>query len=116
MNSADSIKELEMSIEQAKQLVRMGEALDRLHNNPDFKNIILKEYLTEEPVRLVHVKADANMQSAESQQAILKQMDAIGSLANFFRTVRYHAEMSRKAIADSEELRNELLSEEVENG
>ena len=37
---ADDIQEIEISIEDAKKAIRMGELVDRLEQNEDFKELI----------------------------------------------------------------------------
>ena len=112
----DTLATIEQSIKQAKELVDVGAALTRLRSNRDFKRIILDGYFDKEAVRLVHLKGDANMQSAESQKSILSQMDAIGALASYFSTVNYKAGMAKKAIAFDEETRDELSQESLNVG
>lgn len=110
--SDTALQEIELSIKEAQKFVELGNALVRLQSNQDFKKIILEGYFKEEAIRLVHLKSDSNMQSAERQQGILRDMDAIGALEQHLRMVLHRADMARKAIVDAEELRDELLTEE----
>ena len=56
------IQQLEHEIQTSKKSVELGNALERLFNNRDFKNIVLKGYLEQEAVRLVHLKASPEME------------------------------------------------------
>ena len=107
----NNVAQLEMNISRSKELVAMGEALVRLMANRDFKQVIDVGYFEQEAIRLVHLKADPNMQSAESQRNILMQMDAIGSLNQYLQLVDFRAAMAHKAIAADEEARDEILAE-----
>lgn len=109
--SQDQIAEIEMNITEAKKFVAEGNSLVRLLSNRDFKKIVLEGYFEKEAVRLVHLKADHNMQSPENQAAIMTQIDAIGSLTHYFRTLRHNANMAEKAISESEETLDELRGE-----
>ena len=83
------VEQIELNIQQAKQLVEMGDVLDRLTQNPDFTRVIDEGYLKNEAVRLVHLKAAPSMQSDEAQQAITKEIDGIGALLGYFRAIRH---------------------------
>lgn len=100
--SQQAIEEIEVSITEAKKMVSLGSALERLLNNRDFKRVILEEYLDREAVRLVHLKADHNSQDEAAQKGILTQMDAIGSFTNYCRNVTAAAERAKHAIEDGE--------------
>lgn len=112
----DTIQAIEANIKEARRIVDLGESLERLRSNRDFKKVIVEGYFEQEAIRLVHLKADPSMQSAESQKSIVSQMDAIGSLHQYFNTVYQKASLARKAIAADEETRDEILAEEANNG
>jgi hypothetical protein len=111
----DTIQKIELNIANAKKIVDMGTALERLSNNRDFKKVIQEGYFEQEAIRLVHLKADPNFQTIERQQSIITQMDAIGSLVEFFQTIKQKASMASKAIDADEEARDEILAEEMNN-
>ena len=113
MDNTQVIQDIELNIKQAKVLVDTGNALERLRNNRDFKEIINKGYFEQEAIRLVHLKGDPSMQTAEYQDSIIKQMDAIGALNQYFNTVFHRASLAEKAIASDEEARDELLAEDA---
>lgn len=111
MNKEDQIKQIDLSIKDAQELVEAGSALQKLYSNKDFKTVIIKGYFEQESIRLVHLKADPSMQSADSQLSIVKQMDSIGNLKQFFYGVMHRASMATKAIESDEAAREELLME-----
>jgi len=112
--SQSAIEEIELNIKEAKKMVDLGKALDRLHSNRDFKKVIGEGFFKDEAVRLVHLKSDPSMQSEEHQEAVAKQMDSIGGLVHYFRTVAHRAMLAEKAIEADEETREELLAEELD--
>lgn len=116
MDNTKAIQDIELNIKQAKELVDTGRALDRLRNNKDFIEVVKKGFFEQEAVRLVHLKSDPSMQSADSQLSINKQMDAIGALNQYFQVVYHRAELAEKAISADEEARDELLQEDMNNG
>ena len=105
------LKQVENSIKQATGHLEFGIAIERLRTNRDFKKVIVEGYFEQEAIRLVHLKADPNMQSAAHQEAILKQMDSIGALNQYFQTKSHLAAMASKSIDSDEELLDELLNE-----
>ena len=107
----DALKEIESNIKESKKLVELGAALERLRNNPDFKEVIIQGYFEQEAIRLVHLKADKNMQTPERQASIVAQMDAIGALSEYFAVVSHRAMLASKAIESDEQTRDELLAE-----
>lgn len=112
MNNESHIQELDRSIAENNKLVELAKSLERLENNRDFRRIIGEGYFNQEAVRLVHLKADQAMQSPASQAAILRDIDAIGTLAGYFRSVRIQAGMAAASIDAAEEQRIELLNGE----
>lgn len=107
----NAIQEIELNIKEAQKIVDLGASAQRLIANRDFKKVVMEMYFEKEAVRLVHLKANPAMQDKDRQEAIVKEMDAIGSFHQFLRTLEIQAEMARRAIEDSEDLREELLAE-----
>ena len=109
--SDTELQQLERNIKHAQKTVDLGDALDRLRNNKDFKKIIGEAYFNEEAIRLVHLMSDVNMQSPEIQQSIHKQMIAIGVFHDFLNTLSIRADMARRSVAADEATRDEMLAE-----
>lgn len=114
MDNTREIQAIESNMKRNQLLVDQGNALERLRSNKDFKKVILDSYFEQEAIRLVQLKADPSMQKEENQAAIIKQMDAIGALAQYFNTVFQFAQMAKKNLASDEEMRDELLAEGLE--
>jgi hypothetical protein len=110
MSKALELMQLERSIEENKRLIELSKSLRRLEVNPDYKSIITQLYLKDEAVRLVHLKADPAMQHEVRQVAIVKDIDAIGSLASFLRTIHVQAETAARSLPDDEETLIELMN------
>lgn len=106
--TTDSIQEIEMGIEEAREYIERGEALERLYRNPDFQNIVVKGYFEREAVRLVHLKGDPAMRAPEHQAAIIQDMDGIAALHSHFRVILMQAQQMREAIQDGEEALEEI--------
>jgi len=109
--SSEMLQRVEHSIQYHKKFVELGNALERLKSNKDFKKLILEGYFEKEAIRLVHFKASPSAQTEEMQKSIELQMNAIGALSQYFNTVFQQAEMARKTIEQDEAMREELLEE-----
>lgn len=103
MSLENDIQHIELYIEDAKKFVEAGKSVERLQKNRDFKKIIEEGYFRDEAVRLVSVKSDPSLQSPEKQEAIIKAIDAIGSLQGYIRTILQQASVATDAIAQAEE-------------
>lgn len=114
--SNQTLQAIEDNIKQARKIAEVGEALERLKNNRDFKRVVIEGYFEQEAIRLVHLKSDQNFQSPDMQKSIVAQIDAIGSVSQYFATVMHKASIARKAIESDEEARGEILEEELNNG
>lgn len=113
MSNSSTVQMIDKQIQHSKELVELGKCLERLRSNRDFKKIITEGYLEQESIRLVMLKADYNMQTADKQASVVKQMDSIGTLSQYFDAVRVKAGMAEKAIGFDEDVREQLLEEGV---
>lgn len=111
MSNTDTVQAIEKAIQHSKELVELGKVLERLRSNRDFKKLIIEGYLEKECIRLVLLKADQNMQTVERQASIVKQMDAIGSVDQYFQTVFVKASMAEKSLELDEQERDLLVLE-----
>lgn len=111
MQREQQLETIEISLDYAKSQVALGEAVERLMRNRDFKKVILDEYFEKNAIRLVMLKGNPNADEPSVQAGILKQMDGIGGLREFLAQLRRAADMAEKSIADLEEDRATLNQE-----
>lgn len=109
--SNETIQAIERAIKSNKAAVEFGAALNRLQVNRDFNAVVTTGYFEREAVRLVHLKSDPNMQSADSQRAIISQMDAIGALKQYLATVKHLTMLAEKTLSADEVTLEELAEE-----
>ena len=102
MTHDESIQEIEFSIQQAKEVVAYGEALERLLRNKDFQQVIDQGYLTDEARRLTLLLADPNLD--EKQHAsVQRSLQAIGEFHQFIQVRRAFVEEMRKHLEMAQE-------------
>lgn len=111
--SNPEIKEIELSIEQAREFKRTAEALDRLSKNKDFQHVIQQVYFKDEATRLVEVMAAPQLQEEKYQVAIRRSMEGIGQLQQFFNKVMHQGEMAKESIEEGQRELDEIAKEEL---
>jgi hypothetical protein len=114
MDKQEQINSIERDVTNARVAKDLGDALERLKNNRDFRVVVATSYFKDEAVRLVHLKGDPNMQSADKQASIIKQMDAISSLNQFFLAIQMAAGMADKSIEEGQATLDDLRTEGAE--
>lgn len=113
-NQEQQLQQIELSLNQAKEMIGKRDALRRLMDNKDFKHVISDNYMEKDAARLVALKADPAMQEETHQKNILRQIDAIGTFREYLRTIFQEGHMAEKAVADNEETREQLLAGDQE--
>lgn len=113
MNTQEQIKALEQNIKEAAELQNVAAALVRLQANKDFKTVIEQGYFTKEPIRLVFLLGDPTMQTAEKQADIIKQMEGVSALHQYFSTQMQVAAIAKNAVREDEQTLIELAAEEL---
>lgn len=111
----DALEKIDRDNKGQKKLVETAEALARLQTNRDFKRVITEGYLTQEAVRLVHLKGDYNFQTPERQANIQRQIDGIAALVQYLLAVQQTGSMASKAIEANDAMREDILNN-VEDG
>lgn len=113
-NNEQHLAALDRQIKSAQVNLELGKTLERLRQNQDFKKLVLQGYLTDEAVRLVHLKADPNLQSSEKQAAVVRDIDAIGAFKMYLETIAFLGRDAERSIADAEAQKQEIEEEEAE--
>ena len=109
--SNTQIEAIERNIRNSKGAIELGNAVERLRTNKDFRKVVMEGYFEKEAIRLVHLKSDPAMQGTESQQSITTQMDAIGNMSQYMNTVLQKAALAGKSLESDEETLVELSEE-----
>ena len=112
--SENLIFSLQQSIKDAKSSLELQAAAERLKTNPDFLAVVQKGYFTDEAVRLVHLKADPNMQTPEKQASIDSQILGVGMFSQYLHLIGFKAELARKSIDADEATLEAIAAGEVE--
>lgn len=110
----NAIKQIEVTIEQCKEVVERGKSLERLLNHPDFNTLIMKDYMERESHRLTLLLADPSCETVQGRDNIMRDLSAIAQLNAYFRTVRTAADVADRSLKEHQELLQEELRADLE--
>ena len=114
MNPTQSqIREVEISIEQAKRIIERGRAARRLADNPDFKALVLEGYLRDEAARLADLLSEPALRD-QDRAGVARDINGPGALRRFFQNILREAQMAEESMASDEMTLDELRAEEIE--
>ena len=111
MNQETQLEQIDVSIDQAKAIIELGQSLNRLQDNADFVKVVIEGYLQDEAIRLVELKADSNMQSTERQKQIDDAIMGISQFKQHMRFIKQVAEQAASDLKEYEDTRSEVLAE-----
>lgn len=113
MNTEQQIHQVELTIEEAKKQINKMNALIRLTNNKDYKEIFMEGFFKEYAVNQVMLRADPSQQSDADQETLLKNIDSISRLWMHLNSVITMGRRAEEAMEDYENTRQELLEEDA---
>jgi len=105
---AQQFLDLDKSIAEHRYALELKQALERLRQNRDFKQVVDEGYLSKAALRLVHAKGDPRYQSQDLQRVILAQIEAVGYFHQYLQQIESAAAMAEKSLADDEQTREAL--------
>ena len=109
-----TVEEIQVDIAQAKEVVELADALERLYKNPDFQKVIQEDLFKAEAARLVGLRANPNIQgNPQILAGIERSMTMIGELQQHFHKIYVMAGQAEEAIRQGN-LEIEALTEEGE--
>lgn len=109
--SNSEVRELEESIERHKRDISLLNALESLQRNKHFIEVITQGFCTDKAVQLVQLKAQSNMQSPEYQAAVIREIDGIGTLVEYFKSIQANGEIAKRSLNDDQETLAQVLTE-----
>ncbi|SUA63326.1 Uncharacterised protein [Oligella urethralis] len=111
MSSSD-LQEIELTIDRAKEMIKDGEAVERLLRNRDFKRLVVDGYFKDEAVRLAFLKSERQVLTDEKLEKIVdSNLKSIGFFKQYLEFISHQALQAKAALKENEELREELLTE-----
>lgn len=112
----EEIKQVELSIEEAKKAVNEAELAYKLSTNAAFKKLVLEGYFVEEAARLAHLLTDPEMVNQGAVPQIENAIKGIGGFKRYLSTKMQLGAIAENAIRDNQETLEELREEELSEG
>jgi hypothetical protein len=113
--SQHELNEIAVSLEDANKMVKIGEALRRLHENEDFKTIVLDQYFKEEPARCV-IMLGRLQHDTKACERIHNDLTAIGLFQSFLQTINQGYHEALRSISSLNEAQVEIEREMQQQG
>lgn len=115
MSKEAQIQAIEKDMTAYRKQIDLRESFVSLSNNRHFKAIISEGYFKDEPVRLTALLGQPEHQTPERQAAILKQLQGVASLHEYFRMIGVFAMQGEKGIGEGEANLEELRRADLED-
>ena len=103
--SGNQVNEVEIDIKTLEHAIELGDAMERLKSNPDFKKVFTDAYCQDEPARLADMAAYAR--SDFEYQSIQRDVVAIGAFRAYVRNVGHFAAEARNTLDSFEAAKSE---------
>ena len=110
--SEQEIHQIELSIEQAEEIVKKGDMARRLSNNSDFHTLITEGFIRDEASRLTLLLNDPSL-NEEQREFVLKDLYGIGALQRYMQNTVHFAEMAARDINYHRQTLEEVREEEL---
>jgi hypothetical protein len=105
-------QQIEISIDQAKEIIERKEKMERLLQNPDFKAVFSEGYFRDEAARLVSLLSDPEMRDQQKHEDLVNDMRGISSMQLYILNVRRLGVQMEQALKAHEEALEEIRTEE----
>jgi hypothetical protein len=106
---------VELETTEIEHYVDMGQALDRLRDNPDFKKVIIEGYFRDKAADSVSLLSMPVIKKRGERGDIMEDLVAISNLQFFFMTIdQMHQAAVDPVLSDEEEA--ELAAKEESEG
>lgn len=106
----NEIQNIDLAIEQLREVVSLSDALQRLEKNEDFKKVFLEYLLKDEVLRLGNLLAVSGI----NKEDVIKELTYVSAIRQRFIDIHRKAEAAENQIHQYQELREEILAEEAE--
>jgi len=120
-NLKETLKAIDAVIAEKKTAIKLGEALERLMNNADFKTVILENYIEAEASKLFKILTDPSGASPYTTEQIHLKLEAISHFkgyvgtADYAGTIEVEAKQAPLDIIIEENYRKEVTADFAES-
>ena len=104
------VEKVQVHINDAKIAVAMSDQLSTLNKMPEFEELIIKGFMTNEPARIAAIITDHNLQDEVNQRELVGAIKAVGYLQDYLRNIERRGAQLRAALAEAEDYKTDLLN------
>jgi len=109
--SQQEVHEIQVSLEEVKEQIALGDLLETLEKHPAFQKLVLQGYFEQEAIKLVGTFAHPMPEL--QKEVISNKMIGIGAFQSYLNTIYRKAETA-KASLEEYELTLQEAAEELE--
>lgn len=109
--SQAEIREIELSMEEARKIVDRGEMAQKLASNREFKKLVLEGYFVEEASRLALLWSDPNIPE-DVRKFVERDLLGVGAFKRYLSTLVLMGQNAQHELRDLSETRDEIRQEE----
>jgi hypothetical protein len=110
MTGNDQVQQIELSIEEARKIVKRRDMAQKLASNREFRKLILEFYFVDEAARLVGLLSEEETKA--NREDIQDMMKGIAYLRLFLRQTIQMGNIAAAELADLNEALDEINEEE----
>lgn len=112
LNLKREIEDIDNRIDELKHLVELNESLERLHENDDFKKLILDGYLGDEAERIFGLLTMPTNLKRDQLENLMDMLGSIRNLKGYFKTIIIGADNAQAQIEEEILYRQEITSQD----
>ncbi len=110
-NFKSELGDVDNRISELKHLIELNESLERLHENEDFKNLILNGYLADEAERIFGLLTMPTNLKRDQLENLMDMLSSIRNLKGYFKTIIIGADNAQAQIDEEILYRQEITSQ-----
>ncbi len=107
----EALTEIDERIKESKMKIELGEALNKLHETPEFVDVVLNSYFEQEAQRIFGVLVEPNHLKRDVMENLMDKLTAIRNMRQFFVTTLINAETAKESIIEEERYRKEFTAQ-----
>ena len=111
-NFKDELAEIDKRIDDLKNQIEMHHALERLHENEDFKKVVLDGYFEKESERIFQMLITPSSLKREQIENLMEMMSSIRYFKGYFKTLIINAAMAPDELEAEQLYRQEVTAKE----
>ncbi len=108
----EELEAVDKRIEELKEQIEIRQALERLHENEDFKKVILEGYFDKEAKRIFDMLITPTSLKRDQTENLMDMMSSIRYFKGYFKTLLINAAMAPEELESEMLYRQEITARE----